>query len=93
MNLPLPSGSSPPLNPPGIMMICEFLIAFSIWFTDSSIAEAERFLITIVSVTAPAFSKALAVSYSQFVPGNTGIRTLGLAILTAGLAVFFLSYL
>ena len=77
INLPLPSGSSPPLNPPGIIIICEFLIAFSTCSTDDSISPADKFLITMVSAIAPAFSKALAVSYSQFVPGNTGIRTLG----------------
>ena len=55
-------------------------------------AEAVRFLITIVSVIAPAFSKALAVSYSQFVPGNTGMRTRGFAILAAGLIRVLLSY-
>ena len=32
---------------------------------------------TNTSVSAPAFSKRFAVSYSQLVPGNTGIRTLG----------------
>ena len=30
---------------------------------------------------APAFSKALSESYSQFVPGNTGINTFGFATL------------
>ena len=30
---------------------------------------------------APASSKALAESYSQFVPGNAGINTFGCAIL------------
>ena len=29
---------------------------------------------------APAFSKALCKSYSQFVPGNVGMNTLGFAI-------------
>ena len=41
---------------------------------------AERFLITIVSAIAPASSNAFAVSYSQFVPGKTGIRTRGFAM-------------
>ena len=62
INLALPSGSSPPLNPPGIMIICDCLITLSTSLTDSSISEALRFLITIVSVTAPAFSKAFAVN-------------------------------
>ncbi len=30
---------------------------------------------------APALSNALAESYSQFVPGNAGINTLGVAML------------
>ena len=38
------------------------------------------FLNTTVFVIAPASSKAFPTSYSQFVPGNTGINTLGLAI-------------
>ena len=33
-------------------------------------------------VLPPAFSNALWLSYSQFVPGNTGISTLGFAIET-----------
>ena len=45
---------------------------------------AERFLITIVSAIAPASSNAFAVSYSQFVPGKTGIRTRGFAMWYAG---------
>ena len=43
-----------------------------------------RLLTTKMSASAPAFSKALAVSYSQFVPGNTGISTFGFATLIAG---------
>jgi len=34
-----------------------------------------------VQTSAPAFSNAFWESYSQFVPGNTGINTLGFAIL------------
>ena len=41
----------------------------------------EDFLNTKVSASAPALSKAFAVSYSQFVPGNTGINTFGRATL------------
>lgn len=46
-------------------------------FTLSVTSDAERFLITITSGSAPALINALVVSYSQFVPGNTGIKTLG----------------
>ena len=35
----------------------------------------------IGSDIAPALSNAFALSYSQFVPGNTGINTVGCAIL------------
>ena len=38
-----------------------------------------KFLNTSIFAFAPAFSNALAESYSQFVPGNVGINTLGLA--------------
>jgi len=43
--------------------------------------------ITNVSVIAPALLKAFAVSYSQFVPGNTGIITLGLGTETFGFTI------
>ena len=43
---------------------------------------------TIISGSAPASLNTLAVSYSQFVPGNTGIRTLGFAHLIAGETLF-----
>ena len=45
--------------------------------TESVISCAVRFRNTSVIVLAPARSKARALSYSQFVPGNTGIKTDG----------------
>ena len=45
-----------------------------------------------MSASAPAFLKALAESTSQFVPGNAGITTFGLAILIAGPAEFLSVY-
>ena len=81
MNLPDPSGSSPAENPPGNMMICESLIAFANASTESLIPCAVIFLNTIVCTSAPALSNAFAESYSQFVPGNTGINTFGFATL------------
>ena len=42
---------------------------------------SSKFLKTTVVTFAPARSNALNVSYSQFVPGKTGIKTFGLAIL------------
>lgn len=42
MNLPLPSGSSPPLKPPGIMMICACFTMAANVVMESSMAAAER---------------------------------------------------
>jgi len=72
-----PSGSSPALNPPGNMMICDCSIAFSNTSTESTISDALIFLNTFVITFAPALSNAFALSYSQFVPGITGINTVG----------------
>ena len=44
-------------------------------------SSAVRFLNTLVTTSAPARSNALVLSYSQLVPGNTGINTVGLATL------------
>ena len=52
--------------------------------TDSATAWADRLRITTTSGSAPALMNARAVSYSQFVPGNTGISTRGLATFEAG---------
>jgi len=49
-------------------------------FIEYSTLEVLKFLNTKISVSAPALSKAFFVSYSQFVPGKTGINTFGLAI-------------
>ena len=46
---------------------------------ESATRPSERLLKTKVSAAAPAASNARAVSYSQFVPGKTGMKTLGLA--------------
>ena len=81
MNFAEPSGSSPALNPPGNMIIWEDLIAASKAFTESVMFCADIFLNTTVCTSAPAASNAFAVSYSQFVPGNTGINTFGFATL------------
>ena len=57
------------------------MMKYKIMHRDSVIAEADRLRMTKTSALAPARSKILAVSYSQFVPGNTGIRTFGRAVL------------
>ena len=63
------------------MIICACTIAFSNSATESRISAASRFLNTFVITFAPARSNAFALSYSQFVPGNTGIKTVGCPIL------------
>ena len=49
---------------------------------EEATSAAVRLFSTNISGSAPALSKALAVSYSQLVPGNTGMRALGRAIFT-----------
>ena len=81
MNLAEPSGSSPELKPPGSMRICDWRIAVARAVRDSSTASGVRLRKTRVSVLAPACSKTAAVSYSQLVPGKTGITTLGFPVM------------
>ncbi len=50
----------------------------------SATAWGVRLLTTNVETRAPARSKARAESNSQFVPGKTGMTTLGFATFTAG---------
>lgn len=84
MNLPEPSGSSPPENPPGRKTIWAFF-SFSVKaLTDSVMAAAVRLRSTRISGSAPASANALALSYSQLVPGNTGMSTFGFAVFRAG---------
>ena len=45
-----------------------------------------RFRTTKISGSAPASRKARAESYSQFVPGKTGMSTFGFAVFTTGAA-------
>ena len=77
INLPLPSGSSPAEKPPGNMTICAEAIRRLISSTDSFNSPASLFRKMKISVSAPARSKALALSISQFVPGMAGIKTFG----------------
>ena len=91
INFAEPSGSSPALNPPENIRIWESLIAFSKALTDSTIWLSVMFLNTTVFTSAPASSNALPVSYSQFVPGNTGTNTFGRAILFFAVYTFFAS--
>ena len=58
------------------------LSSFEKLFTDTSLYNYPQwFLNTLIVTSAPARSNAFALSYSQLVPGNTGINTFGLATL------------
>ena len=70
MNLAEPSGSSAAENPPANIRMFALAMCATIYFIDAAIAIV---LNGTISATAPAASNAFAVSYSQFVPGNTGI--------------------
>ena len=76
-NLAEPSGSSPAEKPPGNMTIWARSTASLKASTDWRMSRELKFLNTRVSTFAPARAKALALSYSQLVPGNTGINTRG----------------
>ena len=82
INLPEPSGSSPALNPPGNITILACLIAASNSLIESVSICSVLFLIKTNWTFAPAFSKARFESYSQLVPGNTGITTSGVSTVT-----------
>ena len=84
MNLPEPSGSSPPLNPPGNIIICALSIASVKLSIDSAMCDGLRFVNILTSASAPARSNAFAESYSQFVPGKAGINTRGFAKVVLG---------
>ena len=75
INLPDPSGSSPAENPRELLIILDSLIFLQNSLTDSSISFDERFLKWNIAIQHPDFQSSF-VSYSQFVPGNTGINTL-----------------
>ena len=87
MNLAEPSGSSPPEKPPGMKIIWLSPIFRETSSTLRATSSAVRLRMTTISGSAPAASIARAESHSQLVPGNTGISTLGLAVLTAGASV------
>ena len=61
-------------------MICDESAFFAKDSADSATERGDRLLIMNISGSAPASSSTLAVSYSQLVPGNTGISTFGLEI-------------
>ena len=91
MNLAEPSGSSPPEKPPGINTTWAFRMACSSSWAEARRFSAVRFLTTTVSASMPAVRQARTLSYSQLVPGNTGITARGFAIpraSTAGAPLF-----
>ena len=91
MNLPDPAGSSPALKPPGIIKICDWSMSFFISAIENATSESFILRKTKVFATAPARSKARAVSYSQFVPGKTGMNTCGFAHFDGATAMFLLA--
>ena len=84
MNFPEPSGSSPAEKPPANATICAFSISALKDARDSSRSFGVLFLKTRMCESAPARLNARAMSYSQFVPGNTGTITRGFALLSLG---------
>ena len=92
MNFPEPSGSSPPENPPGMNKICDSRKRFAKASVDSLIASGVWLRMTKTSGSAPTAANGFAVSYSQFVPGNTGISTRGLGVETSGLGQRFVCH-
>ena len=77
MYLPEPSGSSPLLNPPENARICAASISFAKFLRLAASSSGVRLQNTIIFVSAPFRLNARAMSYSQFVPGNTGMITRG----------------
>ena len=86
-NLADPSGSSPAEKPPGNMMICASAIPLAYSSTEERMSSSVRLRNTLVVTAAPALSNALAESYSQFVPGKTGMKTRGCPILCEHTAI------
>ena len=74
-----PSGSSPPEKPPGRIIIWLRPMASRRASADSWSTWGFRLRTTTISGSMPARRQALAVSYSQLVPGNTGMTARGWA--------------
>ena len=93
MNLPDPSGSSAPEKPPGIKSTFALESAAANSLTERFRWSAVRLFTTKISASPPAFSTALAVSYSQLVPGNTGIKNFGFSTVLLGAASLLVLYI
>ena len=88
MSLPLPSGSSPPEKPPGMTSIWLRARASAMRSRLSSTPSGLRLRTTSISGSAPARARARAVSYSQFVPGKTGMSACGRGVRVSGAGRF-----
>ena len=65
---------------------------FKYWYNQPDFNRATNGVENTFVVTfAPARVNAFALSYSQFVPGNTGMNTFGAAILWLQITMFFAS--
>ena len=73
INLADPSGSSAAEKPPAKKIMLAFSILSTIVSTDLTIASSFSVTNGTKLTFAPSFSKALAESYSELVPGNTGM--------------------
>ena len=73
MNLAEPSGSSAAEKPPAKKIMFALQMLSTIVSTDASIAASSSVTNGTKFTFAPACSKAFAESYSEFVPGKTGM--------------------
>ena len=73
INLADPSGSSAAEKPPAKKMILALSMLSTMLLTDLTMAASSKVTNGTRLTLAPAASKALAESYSELVPGKTGI--------------------
>lgn len=74
INLAEPSGSSAAENPPAKKIMLALLMLSTIVSTEASIAASLSVTNGTKLTFAPNCSKALAESYSEFVPGKLGCK-------------------
>lgn len=88
MNFAEPSGSSPIENPPTKVKMWQASIFLLNLSTDSNRFSLLKLFKTNTSTSNPSLSNAFLVSYSELVPGNTGISTFGLSTFSLYLKLF-----